>query len=202
MQFVSSSTSTLGKEGGYLLDRYSGAHKVTYHPLDDWDFELDTAHHHIDLSLVLPHYRARSQPIDHRMSMFLGSETGSIKVKVCRHVPRSKFYLEIQAKSDVTVWLPSDFRGRIHHSGKKACYSAGFVNRILCNATVNTDTLTGDSWLGDEVLIHTKGVVEFRMWDVNTGSPENARKETLKRIFGCSAKVPETPIDWDFLLED
>jgi hypothetical protein len=100
-----SSTSTLGKEGGYLvrltlyvrllmpthrltallqLDRYSGTHKVTYHPLDDWDFELDTAHQPIDLSLALPHYRARSQPIDHRMSMFLGSETGPIKVKVVR----------------------------------------------------------------------------------------------------------------------
>jgi hypothetical protein len=104
--------------------------------------------------------------------------------------------------SDVTVWLPSDFRGRIHHSGKKACYSAGFVNRILSNVTVNVDNNSGDAWLGDEVLIHTKGVVDFRMWDVNTGGPENPRKETLKRIFGCTTKMPETPIDWDFLLED
>ena len=69
------------------LDRYTGTHKVTYHPLDDWDYELDTSHQDIDLSLVLPHYRARSQPVDHRMSMFLGSETGTVKVTVVRAQP-------------------------------------------------------------------------------------------------------------------
>lgn len=59
-----------------------------------------------------------------------------------------------------------------------------------------------DAWEGDTVVVYTQGNVTFRMWDTTTCSPENPRKETLKRIFGCSTKAPETAIDWDFLLED
>lgn len=62
----------------------SGTHKVKYTPDEDWDFHLDVAHKPIDLSLALPHYRARYQPVDHRMSMFVGSETAPIRVKVVR----------------------------------------------------------------------------------------------------------------------
>jgi hypothetical protein len=118
----------------------------------------------------------------------------------CRNTPRSKFYLEVQAtKSDVTIWLPSDFRGHIHHAGK-AILSAGFVNRIMQNISMND--FVDDSWSGDEVVVNTQGTVAFRMWDVHTGAPEKPHRETFRRIFGCTKKTPETAIDWDFLLED
>ena len=52
--------------------------------------------------------------------------------------PRTtKFKLEVHsaAGSDVTVWLPSDFKGRIHRSSmcKKVSFSAGFTNAIMRN---------------------------------------------------------------------
>ncbi|KAG6868283.1 hypothetical protein C0993_005568 [Termitomyces sp. T159_Od127] len=178
-----------------------GRHKVKYQPREEWDFLLATPHKSIDLSLVLPHYRARNQPIDHRMGLFIANDSAPIKVKVCRQYPRSRFYLEIQAgTSDVTVWLPSDFRGQIHHTGQ-ARFSAGFVNRILQNSHVNEprfDEMCDE----DGVVVCTHGRITFRMWDIQTSAPENTHKETLKRLFGLTRKVPETAIDWDFLLED
>jgi hypothetical protein len=51
---------------------------------ENWDFHLDIAHKPVDLSLVLPHYRARNQPIEHRMSMFVGNESHPMKLKVVR----------------------------------------------------------------------------------------------------------------------
>lgn len=49
----------------------------------------------------------------------------------------TKFKLEVHsaANSDVTIWLPSDFKGHIHRSTacKKVSFSAGFTNRILRN---------------------------------------------------------------------
>ncbi|KAG5728299.1 hypothetical protein E4T56_gene19220 [Termitomyces sp. T112] len=178
-----------------------GKHKVKYQPHEEWDFLLDTPNQPIDLSLVLPHYRARNQPIDHRMGMFIGSNSAPIKVKVCRQYPRTRFYLEIQAgTSDVTVWLPSDFRGQIHHVGK-ARFSAGFINRILQNSRVN-EPECDEECDEDDVVVCTHGRITFRMWDIQTSAPENTHKETLKRMFGCTRKAPETAIDWDFLLED
>ena len=39
----------------------------------------------IDVSLVLPHYRAHNQPFDHRLSMYAGTDSDApIKVKVVR----------------------------------------------------------------------------------------------------------------------
>lgn len=188
-------------EKGTLLIPPCGTHRVKYQPDDDWDFHLDIPHKSIDVSLALPHYRARNQPVDHRMSMFIGGEIAPIKARVCRYYPRSKFYLEIQGEtSDVTVWLPSDFRGHIHHSGK-ATFSAGFVNRILRHVRLNEPDSEEDS-SEDEVVVCTRGHIAFRMWDIQTHSPENCRVEALKRMFGCTKKAPETTIDWDFLLED
>jgi hypothetical protein len=96
------------------LDRYTGTHKVSYHPLDDWDFELDTTHQHIDLSLVLPHYRARCQPVDHRMSMFLGSKTGTIKAKVVRGSSRTTFCPDVLTPipSSADTYHVPDFTSR------------------------------------------------------------------------------------------
>ncbi|KAF8556939.1 hypothetical protein OG21DRAFT_1505979 [Imleria badia] len=156
------------------------------------------------MSLVIPHYRARQQPVDHRLHMFIAATAAPVKLKVCRPVPRCKFYLEVQANmSNVTVWLPSDFKGHIRYPGR-ASYSAGFVNRIMENVWLNEDTLDQDLWDTDEVVIQTKSTVTFRMWDVRGNAPENSHKETLKRVFGVTKK-PEgmrRGINWDFLLDD
>jgi len=174
---------------------------VKYQPGDDWDFQLDIPNYPIDLSLVLPHYRARHQPVEHRMSMFIGNESAPIKVKICRHYSRSRFYLEVQAgTSDVTIWLPSDFMGQIHHTGK-ACFSAGFTNRIMQNARLNEPEYD-ETYDEDDVVVCTQGRITFRMWDIQTQAPECTQREALKRMFGCTRKAPETAIDWDFLLED
>jgi hypothetical protein len=55
--------------------------KVKYHPHEDWDFELDNKQA-IDVSLVLPHYRARNQPVNHRMSMLVDAESEPVKLKI------------------------------------------------------------------------------------------------------------------------
>lgn len=47
------------------------------------DFILDSEYKPIDVSLLLPHYRAKSQPIDYRLDMCVGNESDeSIRVKV------------------------------------------------------------------------------------------------------------------------
>ena len=120
----------------------------------------------------------------------------------CRPVLRCKFYLQIQADmSNVTIWLPSDFKGHVRCLGQ-ASYSAGFVNRIMRNVRFNEDAC--DQLDNDEVVVQTLGTVTFRMWDVHTNAPENARKEALKRMFGSSKKPQgmRRGINWDFLLDD
>lgn len=102
--------------------------------------------------------------------------------------------------SDVTIWLPSDFKGQIRFSGRPT-FSAGFVNRILQNARLN-ETDENDYQGEDYVVVVSQGHITFRMWDVQTRSPENTRKECFKRLFGCASKAPETSIDWDTLLRD
>ena len=57
-----------------------------------------------------------------------------------------------------------------------------------------------EKWTGDEVVVHTEGMVTFRMWDVHTNAPENMRIENLKRLFHRSRKTSH--INWDFLLDD
>jgi len=179
----------------------SGTHKVKYHADEEWDFLLDESHKSVDLSLVLPHYRARHQPIEHRMNMYVRGQGAPLKLKVCRNTPQSKFYLDIRAaSSNVTVWLPSDFRGRVHHTGR-AVFSAGFVNRIMQHVRLN-DAVCNDISEEDEVVVCTRGQITFRMWDVQTRMPENPQKEAFRRLFGCTRKSPTTTFDWDFLLED
>jgi len=175
-------------------------HKVKYQSDSEWDFVLDDFRGPVDLCLNLPHYRARSQPVDHRMSMFIGGGTEPIKLKVRRNaISRSKFYLEIQATTaDTTVWLPSDFNGQIHHGGR-AAFSPGFVNRVLRNVRFNEDVVRPQD---DEVVVVSNGLVTFKMWDVETGAPENGTKEHIRRLFGCSRKEPTSAIDWDFLVRD
>ncbi|KAH7910627.1 hypothetical protein BJ138DRAFT_1135921 [Hygrophoropsis aurantiaca] len=196
---TSAESSTSYEKRSLLRSQPVGTHKIHYNASDEWDFVLETPQS-IDMSLVLPHFRARHQPVEHRLSMYVGSESSPIKLKVCRPMPRSKFYLEVQAAtSNVTVWLPSDFKGHIHYPGR-ASFSAGFVNRMMANIRLNEEMW--DKWDGDEVLVETGGTVTFRMWDVHTNTPENQPKETWKRLFGCARKSPETSMNWDFLLDD
>ncbi|KAL0577373.1 hypothetical protein V5O48_004625 [Marasmius crinis-equi] len=193
------SSSSYYNEKSPLNAPTTGSHKVKYRGDSNWDFFLDATRKPVDLSLILPHYRARYQPIDHRMNMFIACGEAPVKLKVCRNVPCGRFLLEIHgSKSDVTVWIPSDFRGRIQHTGK-AAFSAGFVNRVMPNVRFNG--IHEDGKNEDFVVIDTTGHITFRMWDVQTGSPECMQKETFKRFFGCSKKAPETTMDWDFLLD-
>lgn len=179
----------------------TGAFKVKYRPDEDWDFHVDSPFRSVDLSLSLPHYRARHQPVEHRLNMFVGCDAEPAKVKVCRNQPRVKFHLEIQAgTSDVTVWLPSDFRGQIHHSGR-ALFSAGFTNHIMRNASINEQDLSED-YAEDCVVVITLGRITFRMWDTLARAPENGPRETLKRLFTSRRKVTDNTMNWDFLLED
>ncbi|KAF7323218.1 hypothetical protein HMN09_00102500 [Mycena chlorophos] len=198
----SSDHSLLFNEKQGLIDMPSGTHRVKYLAGEEWDFYVDTPQHKtVDLSLVLPHFRARNQPIEERISMFVGAESAPMKLKVCRSVFRSKFELEVRAStSDVIVYLPSDFKGVIHchKSAKSLKFSDGFVNRIMANVRLNDHASIDD----DEVVVATAGSVTFRMWDCATNAPECTQKEALKRLFGCSRKAPETSHDWDFLLED
>lgn len=71
----------------------NGTHKVKYHADEDWDFHLDTAQKPTDLSLVLPHYRARNQPVEHRLNMLVDGDNGPIKLKIVRISLNSFFML-------------------------------------------------------------------------------------------------------------
>jgi len=69
-------------------EKPTGTRKVKYTAGSEWDFFVETMQQPIDLSLVLPHYRARHQPINHRMSMFLCSDSAPIRAKVVSiHAP-------------------------------------------------------------------------------------------------------------------
>src|SRR5687768_9016203 len=74
----------------FQLDHTStrGTHKVKYQSDSDWDFHLDAGEVPTDVDLMLPHYRARHQPIDHRMSMCVAGQSESIKLRVVSSVFR------------------------------------------------------------------------------------------------------------------
>jgi len=67
---------------------------VKYQGESDWDFHVDGGRSAVDMSLILPHYRARHQPVDHRMSMFVANDNEPIKLKVVRRTSSSNFTLE------------------------------------------------------------------------------------------------------------
>ena len=59
----------------------TGPHKVKYHGTgEDWDMAIENEKG-VDVSLVLPQHRARTQPLDYRMNMHVASE-GDMRVKV------------------------------------------------------------------------------------------------------------------------
>lgn len=60
----------------------TGPHKVKYHGTgEDWDMAIENEKG-VDVSLVLPQHRARTQPLDYRMNMHVASVEGNVKVKV------------------------------------------------------------------------------------------------------------------------
>jgi len=138
--------------------------------------------------------------------MFIASLSAPVKLKVCRAFPRMKFYLEVQGGlSPVTLWLPSDFTGRIHlacSSAHKPTFSPGFVNSILPHVRINAEEVCAYDG-EDEVVVRTTGKVTLKMWDIAAGAPERKSRERWRRLLGCSSmKTPEATIDWDFLLDD
>lgn len=81
----------------------SGTYKVKYHADDAQDFVLDVDRTPVDLTLIMPHYRALNQPIDHKMSMFVVNRFGSTKLKVVSlrtHLPQDN---RLQNSNDVSV---------------------------------------------------------------------------------------------------
>ncbi|EIN08011.1 hypothetical protein PUNSTDRAFT_144470 [Punctularia strigosozonata HHB-11173 SS5] len=201
-------SSPVSPLGSPLLDNPTeGSHKIKYQPRQQWDWAIETNHRPVDVTLTLPHYRARNQPLNHRMRMYVGSSTGHIKARVSRQpITHTPFYLEIQAdSSDVTVWLPSDFRGRIRYPrGSRLAFSPGFTNQIMQRvrfARPRDSCIEALEDGADELIVITTGTISLRMWDVSTGAPECKTRETWRRVFGCGRKAPETPIDWDFLLD-
>lgn len=139
------------------------------------------------------------------MSMYISSEHGEIKTKLCRKCPRSPFFLSVHSSSDapITLYLPSDFAGCIRlptcssptaHK-PKVSFSDGFTNRILPRVVFgSSDRLPqlypreaedeyDDCVPGmDEVEICGGGHVTLRMWDVLEGAPESIAKEAWRKI--------------------
>ena len=75
------------------------------------------------------------------MDSLIGVRQVANRTSQCRSYTTArstKFHLEVHSPSsaDITVWLPSDFKGHIHSSStcKRVSLSAGFTNRILDNA--------------------------------------------------------------------
>ena len=144
--------------------------KVKYNRESDWDFYMDAGLKAIDLSLILPHYRAQNQPVEHRMSMSIVNDSAPIKLKIVRLSPtrvfstqltpmslskqcssyqRSNFCLKVVADtSDVTIWFPSDFKGQIRYCGQP---------------TFSISNVGGALWaLYDAVR---RGTLTFALWD-------------------------------------
>ncbi|KAF8655838.1 hypothetical protein AX16_002922 [Volvariella volvacea WC 439] len=135
--------------------------------------------------------------------MYIGSRSGSVKLKICRPVHRIRFYTYIKSNSgDVTVWVPSDFKGTILYDGR-AKLSAGFINRIIHRVDFNDEESLFEPEQ-DVIIVETTGKVTFRMWDCVYLRPENPRKESFKRFFSCLRRQPVAPalLDWDWLLDD
>ncbi|GBE82681.1 hypothetical protein BKA93DRAFT_822953 [Sparassis latifolia] len=167
-----------------LLEQSNGSHRVKYRGAGEriaYDYALETEHNPVDVSLVLPHYRARNQPLNHRLSMYVGSEQGaSIKVKICRSFMPSrttKFRLEVfsAAHTDITIWLPSDFKGHIHRSShcKKTSFSSGFTNRIMQNACMTQSRRPSVVSMGNRSIHH------FTDLYVSADVPSYSEKENM-----------------------
>jgi hypothetical protein len=115
----------------------------------------------------------------------------------------------------VTLYLPSDFSGRIclSSSTPKITFSAGFTNNILPRVRFarisNSQHRKADESSkngSDEVEIHAPGHITLRMWDVVEGAPESLAREAwrkmCRRATSKGLQAEQQTIDWDFLLDD
>ena len=124
----------------------------------------------------------------------------------CRHCFHRPFHLEVAGgSSDVTIWIPSNFKGFILYGtgASQITFSAAVVTNILPNACVNRPVPKG--WNGDLVEIRTSGNISFRVWDIFSKAPEEPQKlHGWRKMFGGAEKrPPPTPTwNWDFLIED
>ncbi|KAI0032332.1 hypothetical protein K488DRAFT_85939 [Vararia minispora EC-137] len=193
-----------------------GPHKVHYQPHSAWDHvvsaEPSEPSEPIDIELMLPHYRAHNQPLNHRMSMYIRSQ-GEVKAKVCRR-NRSPFLLRVDSTSSapVTIYLPSDFSGTIRFPMRdsRLTLSAGFTNCIRPRVRFFTSARNEDTnaITEDELEVYAAGPVQLRMWDVLEGAPERIAREAWRKFCrrasskNLRAPADTRPIDWDFLLDD
>ncbi|KAH9999099.1 hypothetical protein BJV77DRAFT_1064570 [Russula vinacea] len=216
----SSSLSSTDDSPKHFGNPCTGTHKVHYQPQQQWDFVADVDEHPVDLSLVLPHYRARNQPTGHRMSMFVHSRN-EIKSMVCRQSFRTPFFLCVHSSSTapVTLCLPSDFSGKIclSSSQSKVSLSPGFTNNVISRVRFARISSPQEKKLNrvdedgsDEVEIHAAGHITLRTWDVVEGTPERVAREAWRKMCrrATSSKNlraeqrTREAIDWDFLLDD
>jgi len=216
----SSSLSLTGDSPEHFGAHGTGTHKVHYQPHQQWDFIADADERPIDVSLVLPHYRARNQPTGHRMSMYIHS-AAEIKSTICRQSSRTPFFVSVHSSgtAPVTLYLPSDFSGKICLSSSvpKITLSAGFTNKIfprvrfarISNLQHRKVDEYGENG-SDEVEIHAPGHITLRMWDVVEGAPESLAREAWRKMCRRATtskslraeQQAQQAIDWDFLLDD
>ncbi|KAH8833901.1 hypothetical protein DL96DRAFT_1578792 [Flagelloscypha sp. PMI_526] len=183
----------------------SGTHRVHYKPNSDWDYTLTVSGHNkaVDVDLVLPHFRAKNQPADHRLNIYLANYLGPIKAKICRSVSRTKFYCEIRGgQSDIIVYIPSDFKGQLRYKAKRAHFSPIVAEQILPHCR-SINKVLPDTADDDHIVVSTHGNVTFRMWDILSGAAEPTAPEGLKKLFGYPRRSPSPNSDseWDFLLD-
>jgi hypothetical protein len=72
-----------------IINPSSGTHAVRYQPGAQWDCVVESGVEPIDVALSLPHFRARHQPPNHRMKMFIGTRTAPVRAQVVSAARRS-----------------------------------------------------------------------------------------------------------------
>ncbi|KAI0045151.1 hypothetical protein FA95DRAFT_1495930, partial [Auriscalpium vulgare] len=206
--------------------------KLHYLPRQQWDFVADADDQSIDLSMIIPHYRAHNQPNDYRLSMHIHSRQGEIKTTVCRKSPRSPFFLFVHSSSTapVTLYLPSDFCGVIRLPSRKQnvslspSFSARVLPRVHWRSAGGAGSMRKSSLFededehgrADEVEVCAAGPLTLRVWDVVEGAPERPARESWRKMVKRATsrgnirqqaqqqqqQQQQQAIDWDFLLDD
>ncbi len=144
--------------------------------------------------------------------------TSSLLSPQARHCLNRPFNLQVVAgTSDVTLWIPSNFKGFITYVAgdkgrKSASFSPAFVDCIVPHACINRPV--PKAWAGDRVAVQTTGSVTFRVWDVFAKAPE--KTDVWRKVFGSSGGATvmgdnrrastqsqkDEGMNWDFLIED
>ncbi|KAJ6598026.1 hypothetical protein B0H10DRAFT_2324624 [Mycena sp. CBHHK59/15] len=171
MSYSDHSMISFEKQG--LLHAPRRSHKVRYLAGEDWDFH-STSRTHPSTSRSSSRTTA-PQPADRAPHEHVRRQrVVSMKLKVCRSYCRAKFDLEVRAStSDITTGCRPTSRGT-SMPGKTLR-----ALRAVCDE--------------DEVVVSTHGHVTFRMWDIQTSTPENTQKEAFKASSAARARHPRRP---------